>query len=390
MWWKLYTWLLVILVIFAEASLFFFSESEAALVDYIDIPFTVISLIGLCAFSYDKKLFSERFWRYWLGGAILWDLSYSYIFTQYLGISGFVPAEYEVSLWELAIGRLLTIPLYIALYLYGFRRESIWDADNEQNTVPDEPPRSSAVKNLNLSDSRSVKTPLYASVFCAVAAVCLLSYKIILETLMNEVEKAETTITQTAPMKNNPAVNKQAAETISVVEVDDAITQAMTVVNKSIGGKSASENLKETIDKQSNDALVSLPEGREKLETAAGHFMGYYWGNTKIRPEYCASLGVIIPTFISEFDKINQRELVSAKRILANISKSDMEKTYKLMKPVALKTLKFAMKDQATQAKITVKEYCQIIEAKASLVVKSVQYSIDMPLQSKVLLAAKL
>ena len=47
------------------------------------------------------------------------------------------------------------------------------------------------------------------------------------------------------------------------------------------------------------------PDGREKLDTAADQFLGFYLVNARTRQEYCLSLGVAIPTFVSEFDKIN-------------------------------------------------------------------------------------
>jgi hypothetical protein len=99
---------------------------------------------------------------------------------------------------------------------------------------------------------------------------------------------------------------------------------------------------------------------------------------------------VAIPTFVSAFVKINQRELISARKIQATSPEPDEEKFYQFVKASMLKTLTFQMKDQASQLKITEKEICQAVESSAMEVASSLRFSELMPSQSKVLIEAKL
>lgn len=109
--------------------------------------------------------------------------------------------------------------------------------------------------------------------------------------------------------------------------MDATINQAMTEA-KPVDGKSAAEVFGENMRKKANDELDRHPDGREKLDTAANQFLGFYLVNARTRPEYCLSLGVAIPTFVSEFDKINQRVLISARKMQATSPQPDEEKLY--------------------------------------------------------------
>lgn len=215
-------------------------------------------------------------------------------------------------------------------------------------------------KLLKLRGSTSKKVTRYGAVVCAVVAVKLLG-----------------AISQ-------PATTAQAVE-----KMDATITQAMTEA-KAVDGKSATEVMGENMRKKANDELARLPDGRKKLDAAANQFLGFYLVNARARPEYCLSLGVAIPTFVSEFDKINQRELISARKIQAASPEPDEEKFYQLVKDSMLKTLTFQMMDQASQVKMTEKEFCGALESSATEVAGRLRFSELMPSQSKVLIEVRL
>jgi|CXWL01.1.fsa_nt_gi hypothetical protein len=177
--------------------------------------------------------------------------------------------------------------------------------------------------------------------------------------------------------------------TQAVENYDATITQAMTEA-KPVDGKSAAEVFGENIRNKANDELDRHPDGREKLDTAANQFLGFYLVNARTRPEYCLSLGVAIPTFVSEFDKINQRELISARKIQATSPEPDEEKLYQFVKASALKTLTFQIKDQSSQLKMTEKEFCQAFESNPTEIAGRLRFSELMPSQSKVLIETKL
>ena len=212
---------------------------------------------------------------------------------------------------------------------------------------------------LKFRDSTSEKVTRYGAVVCAIVAVKLLG-----------------AISQ-------PPTTAQAVE-----KMDTTITKAMSEA-KPVDGKSATEVMGENMRKKANDELARLPDGRKKLDAAANQFLGFYLVNARTRPEYCLSLGVAIPTFVSEFDKINQRELISARKIQATSPEPDEEKFYQFVKASMLKTLTFQMKDQTSQLKMTEKEFCEALESSATETAGRLRFSELMPSQSKVLIEAK-
>lgn len=214
-------------------------------------------------------------------------------------------------------------------------------------------------KFLKLPDSTSEKVSRFGAIACAIVAVKLLG-----------------------------ALSQPETTTQAVVKMDTTIPQAMTEA-KPVDGKSASVLMGENMRRKANDELDGHPDGREKLDTAANQFLGFYLVNVRTRPEYCFSLGVAIPTFVSEFDKINQRELVSARKIQAISPQPDEEKLYQFLKASALKTLTFQMKDQASQLKMTEKEFCQAHESSPTEIAERLRFSELMPSQSKVLIEAR-
>lgn len=215
-------------------------------------------------------------------------------------------------------------------------------------------------KFLKLRDSTSGKVTRYGAVVCAIVAVKLLG-----------------------------AISQPEITTQAVEKMDATITQAMTDA-KPADGKSVAEVMGENMQKKANDELARLPDGRKKLDAAANQFLGFYLVNARTRLEYCSSLDVAIPTFVSELEKINQRELISARKIQAASPEPDEEKFYQLVKTSMLKTLTFQMKDQASQLKITEKEFCEALESNAAEIAGRLRFSELLPSQSKVLIEAKL
>lgn len=217
-----------------------------------------------------------------------------------------------------------------------------------------------ASKLLKISDAAGKRVAGYGALACSVIAVNLATPVIL-----------------------------QAVNQYSVKKADKLVTQAIAEA-KPIGRKSASEALAENTQKRAAEEFSKLSEGRKKLDTAAGQFFGFYFTNTRGRPEYCGSLGVAIPSFVREFENLNQRQLIAARKILESSLDPGEEKFYQNTKPTMLKTLVFAIKDQAKQYKMTEKEFCEATEANAKELAGSFTFDVMAPAQSKVLLEADL
>lgn len=211
---------------------------------------------------------------------------------------------------------------------------------------------------LKISDTAGKRIAGYGAIACSVIAVNLASPVILQAVIQNSVEKADTKITQ-------------------------AIAEA-----KPLGEKSASEALSGNAQKRAAEEFNKLSEDGNRQNTAAAQFFGFYFINARVRPEYCGNLGVAIPSFVHEFENLNKRQLIAARKILESSLNPGEEKLYQNMKPSMLKMVVFSIKDQAKQYKMTEKEFCEANEANAKEIAGSFTFDIMLPAQSKVLLDA--
>ena len=120
MFWKIYFWLLIVLTLPSYLWQGFSRSWEI-----IDFILFIVAMIGLFAFSWQKKMFTQLFWKTYLPTYIIWNVFYQY----------FLPLPQKVSEVDLGglsqsmtatITWIIFIPLIIALYLYGFKRTELW------------------------------------------------------------------------------------------------------------------------------------------------------------------------------------------------------------------------------------------------------------------------
>jgi hypothetical protein len=135
--WKFYFWILTILIVggtglsIAE-SLGILSPEEGVpdeplrWLDWLDMPITGISLVGLFGFAYKKIIGGQSFWKGWFIFILIYDTAY--MVYQYYP-EDFVGEE----VWLDLLAQSFFIPLYIAFYLYGYKSDSLW---NPQPTPP--------------------------------------------------------------------------------------------------------------------------------------------------------------------------------------------------------------------------------------------------------------
>lgn len=122
--WKIYFWILLILLLIAYSAILMAMPSVW---DFIDPIFSLIALAGVFAYGYKKKLFSANFWRIWLLVIISWDLTYNILLTDYLGVAQQLRSiTEEETFYEELFSWVLIIPEYIALYLLGFKSVALW------------------------------------------------------------------------------------------------------------------------------------------------------------------------------------------------------------------------------------------------------------------------
>jgi hypothetical protein len=119
---KVYAWLLTIA--FGYSSIETFISNQMKTYDYIDLPFTIFGLVGLFGFVYKRAILNPFIWRLAFIVIIFWDAVYSIFLYDYqtdtdLGLGFKLGAVFFITV--------VLAPYYVALYLYGYRSEGIWN-----------------------------------------------------------------------------------------------------------------------------------------------------------------------------------------------------------------------------------------------------------------------
>ena len=108
---KAYLLLIVLLFGYAEIT----SDDIRGFVNYIDDIFWIMTLLGIFGYAFDKKIFAQKFWQFFLLFIIPWDLFFlAHEFDLVLKMD----QPFKLSIFILIYLAILT-PGYIALYLYG-------------------------------------------------------------------------------------------------------------------------------------------------------------------------------------------------------------------------------------------------------------------------------
>jgi len=110
--WKIYFFILSFLLLIAYFDIF---RSGATLFDFVDVIISLIALLGLFGYSFQRKIYNVRLWRTWL------------LLTHTVGVA---QIQIKLSLVEYMLTMLIILPEYIALFLYGYKSPNFWKAHN--------------------------------------------------------------------------------------------------------------------------------------------------------------------------------------------------------------------------------------------------------------------
>ncbi len=120
--WKIYFWFLVVMMICGYSSMF---SAHNIIYDYFDIPFSVLGLVGLFCYAYQKRLFRPKVWKICLFLIVTWEIFNTFFVPFHLNRE-FVGQREEF--YAKFISLFIVLPAYISLFLYGFRSKNIWQA----------------------------------------------------------------------------------------------------------------------------------------------------------------------------------------------------------------------------------------------------------------------
>lgn len=121
--WKIYFWLLLVAILSESLR-----QGLSRAWEIVDVVFTLVSMLGLFAFCWQKKLFSAMFWKIFFGSCIVWNIFQQYILPWPQVVQEAMEQEatkrgMDVLSQPVAatINIIFYIPLFVALYLYAFK-----------------------------------------------------------------------------------------------------------------------------------------------------------------------------------------------------------------------------------------------------------------------------
>jgi hypothetical protein len=121
--WKIYVWFLtVVVLVFLGGSI----TGPVSAIKIIDIPLSLIALAGLFGFAYEKSILMKTFWQALLPVVVVWDLFANFLWN---GVSGLRDFAWLEIVFVIAVYYMLFSAEYVALYLYAFRSEKIWNKE---------------------------------------------------------------------------------------------------------------------------------------------------------------------------------------------------------------------------------------------------------------------
>ena len=121
--WKIYFYCLTLLLVslYVLTFTYLLPDTSAAMkiALYVDLPISIVALVGLYGYAFRKRIGHPNFWKVWLVVVVLWDMFYNLV------LSGWTHLELQDMIaFLLAYG--ILFPEYFAIYMYGFRSGELW------------------------------------------------------------------------------------------------------------------------------------------------------------------------------------------------------------------------------------------------------------------------
>lgn len=155
--------------------------------------------------------------------------------------------------------------------------------------------------------------------------------------------------------------------------------------------KSATEVLAEKGRRDMTAALNDSATDKRKLISASNFFFGAYFLNTRSRPDYCASLGVNIGSFVAAYAAKHKDLFSAAEKLQIDDFHEhgytyDLENFYKMMSPSLEKYIMQDMKDMSVAFKASERDVCESFERNATKWADGLDYRKRAPEVSQLLL----
>lgn len=128
---------------------------------------------------------------------------------------------------------------------------------------------------------------------------------------------------------------------------------------------SDSEAMEAVAMERASERLSSTQSEDKRALTAASLFYGFYFVNTRARPEYCNGHGVDIAPFVRAFDAAHAEELDRARKIVSE-NGVDPATLYPMMRDELGRTVAQDMQDTAKSIQGTATDACRVLNEQAT------------------------
>jgi hypothetical protein len=120
--WKYYFWAVVALDVVS-----FVMPLERRVWEMVEIGFFLVALAGLFGYCWEKQLVSRLFWRIFFAVFCCWIPLYFFVLPPTAMQAGLGKTPQVTVFMLAAVTVAVHVPLFAALFLYGFKRSDIWE-----------------------------------------------------------------------------------------------------------------------------------------------------------------------------------------------------------------------------------------------------------------------
>jgi hypothetical protein len=124
MFWRVYSVVLSLVLLPAYSVIM---KVSPGIFDYLDMIVSVGALMGFVGFAYEFRIISMNLWKVYFFLVIAWDIFYNIFITMVLDLAVHLPNEEKIGWTGVALSFAIIIPEYIALFLYGYKSDPLWE-----------------------------------------------------------------------------------------------------------------------------------------------------------------------------------------------------------------------------------------------------------------------
>lgn len=124
MFWRIYSVALALILLPTYSIIM---KVSPGIFDYLDMIISVGALMGFIGYAYEFRIISMTLWKVYFFLAIAWDLFYNILISMVLNLAVHLPFEEKTTWVGVLVSFAIIIPEYIALFLYGYKSEMLWE-----------------------------------------------------------------------------------------------------------------------------------------------------------------------------------------------------------------------------------------------------------------------